>query len=105
MAKYVLKLYVTGETPRSKRAIDNLQKLCRGELKEALEDEYELLVIDVLEQPQLAEDERILATPTLIRELPPPVRRVIGDLTDTGKVLLGLDLHQGLIPATEGGVC
>lgn len=88
--KYILKLYVTGKTPRTERAISNLRRLCEEELDEC----YELLVIDVLDHPQLAEDERILATPTLIKQLPPPLRRVIGDLSDKDKVLLGLDLHR-----------
>lgn len=88
--KYVLKLYVTGKTPRTERAIANLRRLCEEELDEC----YELQVIDVLDHPQLAEDERILATPTLIKQLPPPLRRVIGDLSDKEKVLLGLDLHR-----------
>lgn len=88
--KYVLKLYVTGRTPRAERAIANLRRLCEEELAEC----YELVVIDVLDHPQLAEDERILATPTLIKQLPPPLRRVIGDLSDRDKVLLGLDLQS-----------
>lgn len=92
--KYVLKLYVTGQTPRTERAITNLRRLC----EEELDDRYELLVIDVLDHPQLAEDERILATPTLIKQLPPPLRRVIGDLSDKDKVLLGLDLHRRQVP-------
>lgn len=83
-----LKLYITGNTPRAERAISNLRHLCETEL----EGEYEMVVIDVLDRPQLAEDERILATPTLIRQLPPPIRRIIGDLSDTQQVLLGLDL-------------
>jgi circadian clock protein KaiB len=85
---YLLKLYVTGHTPRSSQAISNLQLICERELAQ----HYELQVIDVLEHPSLAEDEKILATPTLIRELPPPLRRIIGDLSNTEKVLLGLDL-------------
>lgn len=88
MAKYLLKLYITGQTPRSIRAIDNLHRTCRR----ILGDQYELTIIDVLEQPQAAEDEKILATPTLIKISPPPLRRVVGDLSDTQKVLLGLDL-------------
>jgi len=88
MNQYVLKLYITGHTAKSDRAIANLKNLCEKELK----DQYELNIIDVLENPQLAEDEKILATPTLIRELPPPFRRIIGDLSNTDKVLLGLDL-------------
>ncbi|MBF0130032.1 MAG: circadian clock protein KaiB [Alphaproteobacteria bacterium] len=91
MTEYVLKLYVTGKTPRSERAISNLQRICEEELSR----QYEMMVIDVLERPQLAEDEKIIATPTLIKELPPPLRRIIGDLSDTEKVLLGLDLTHG----------
>jgi circadian clock protein KaiB len=83
-----LRLYVTGRTGHSLHAIRNLEALC----KEELEGEYELEVIDVLEHPQLAEDEKILATPTLIKQLPPPIRKIIGDLSDREKVLLGLDL-------------
>jgi circadian clock protein KaiB len=86
--KIKLKLYVTGKTPRSERAITNLHRLC----KEELEGQYELSIIDVLEYPQLAENEKIIATPTLIKELPPPLRRVIGDLSDKERVLLGLDI-------------
>lgn len=88
MDKYILKLYVTGSTPNSERAIANLQRISA----EDLDARYQIIVIDVLEDPQLAEDDRILATPTLIKALPPPLRRVIGDLSDTEKVLLGLDL-------------
>ena len=89
MDKYLLKLYVTGQTPRAQRAIANLRRICDSELAGA----YEMVVIDVLERPQLAEDEKILATPTLVKELPPPIRRIIGDLSDSEKVLLGLDLQ------------
>jgi circadian clock protein KaiB len=85
---YVLRLYVTGQTPRTEKAIANLRRICRDDLH----GRYELQIIDVLEHPQLAEDEKILATPTLIKRLPPPLRRVIGDLSDTDKVLLGLDV-------------
>ena len=89
MDKFLLKLYITGKTPRSENAISALHALC----DEKLAGSYRIEVIDVIEHPQLAEDEKILATPTVIRQLPPPIRRVIGDLTNTGKVLLGLDLH------------
>lgn len=88
MKNYILKLYITGTTPNSERALANLHRLC----EEELDERYEVVVIDVLENPQLAEDDRILATPTLIKSLPPPMRRVIGDLSDNEKVLLGLDL-------------
>lgn len=91
MSVMLIKLYVTGRTPQAEAAIRNLRRICDEELR----DEYRLDVIDVLERPQLAEDERILATPTLIKELPPPMRRIIGDLSDRERVLLGLDLRHG----------
>jgi circadian clock protein KaiB len=87
--KYIIKLFITGQTPRSLRAIENLQRICDTELG----GQYDLVVIDVLERPQLAEDEKILATPMVVKELPPPIRRIIGDLSDTERVLLGLDLR------------
>jgi len=89
MNKYHLKLYITGQTPRSESAIQNLRKIC----EENLAAKYEIEIIDILERPQLAEDERILATPTLIKSLPPPLRRLIGDLSETEKVLVGLDIR------------
>jgi len=94
--RFVLKLYVTGNTPRAEKAISILRKIC----DEELEGKYRLHVIDILEHPQLAEDEKILATPTLVKELPEPLRRLIGDLSNKEKVLLGLDLH----PAEKTGV-
>lgn len=84
-----LRLYVTGQTARSRQAIDNLRTI----LEQNFPKQYELEVIDVLEHPQLAEDEKILATPALVKKLPQPVRRAIGDLSDREKVLLGLDLR------------
>jgi circadian clock protein KaiB len=86
--KYVLKLYVTGLTPRSQDAVKNLKKILNKDYKGV----YSLRVIDVVKHPNLAEDDKILATPTLIKILPPPVRRIIGDLSNKEKVLLGLDL-------------
>jgi len=86
--KYILKLYVTGQTANSLRAISNLKKL----LAEKLYGVYELQIIDVLKHPQLAEDEKILATPLLARALPLPMKRIIGDLSNKEKVLLGLDI-------------
>ena len=86
--EFVLKLYITGRTPKAQGCIANLKNICETELA----DRYELHIIDVLEHPQLARDEKILATPVLIRELPPPLRSIIGDLSDTEKILLGLDL-------------
>jgi circadian clock protein KaiB len=87
--KFLLKLYVTGDTPRAERAIANLRQICEQELR----GRYDLVIINVLEHPQLAEEEKIMVTPTLVREMPPPRRRIIGDLTDTARVLLGLNLH------------
>lgn len=86
---YTLRLYVTGRTPRSEQALANLQRI----VDEELNGRYDLEVIDVLERPQLAEDERIIATPTLIKEIPLPLRRIIGDLSDRDSVILGLDLR------------
>lgn len=88
MHYYLLKLYITGNTPKSQRAIANLIEICNAEL----EDQYELKIIDVLEEPELAETERILVTPTLIKQLPQPIQRIIGDLSNADKLLLGLDL-------------
>lgn len=89
-SKYLLKLYVAGSTPRAQLAIENLKRLCESDLS----GRYELEIIDVLEHPEMAEQDKILATPTLIKQLPPPLRRVIGDLSDSDKVLLGLELRQ-----------
>lgn len=91
MAKYHLKLYIVGYTPVAKRAIDNLKAICQ---MPSLKDEYQAEIINLLEHPQLAEDEKILATPLLIRELPEPIRRVLGDLSDHERVLVGLDLYE-----------
>lgn len=88
LSKVLLKLFVTGKTPRAELAIANLKRICEDELQ----GRYELQIIDVIENPQLAEDEKILATPTLIKRLPLPLRRVIGDLSDKEKVLLGLNV-------------
>ncbi|HEY3322470.1 MAG TPA: circadian clock KaiB family protein [Planctomycetota bacterium] len=86
---YVLKLYVTGMTPRSQRAIENIKKICEEHLK----DRYSLEVVDIFQNPTLAEGEQIIAAPTLIKKLPEPLRRFVGDLTNTERVLLGLDLR------------
>jgi len=97
MPNYLLKLYVTGKTARAELAIANLRRIC----EEELQDQYELQIIDVLEHPQAAEDDRILATPTLIKRLPPPLRRVIGDLSDKEKVLLGLEVRAVIKPQSN----
>jgi circadian clock protein KaiB len=88
--RYVLRLYVAGQTPKSVRAITNIKKICEENLK----GQYELEVIDLYQQPQLAVGEQIIALPTLIKKLPPPLRRVIGDMSDTERVLVGLDLRR-----------
>jgi circadian clock protein KaiB len=93
---YALTLYVTGQTARSARAVATLRWIC-----DQLRGACELTIIDVLERPQLAEDERIVATPTVIRQRPSPPRRLIGDLSDISKVILGLDLPP-LAGAEEG---
>ncbi len=85
---YILKLYVAGNTPNSMRALNTLREILKTDFKGV----YALKVIDVLKSPQLAEEDKILATPTLAKILPPPVRRIIGDLSDREKVLIGLDL-------------
>ena len=85
--KYCLRLFVNGYTSHSRRAIENLRQICERDLREM----YEVEVIDILEHPQLAENEKIIATPTLVKKLPEPVRKIIGDLSDREKVLLGLD--------------
>lgn len=87
-AKHVLKLYVTGQTANSAKAIENLKDV----LKNGLSELYKLKVIDVVKNPQLAEEDKILATPALVKVLPPPVRKIIGDLSNKEKILLGLDL-------------
>lgn len=85
---YILKLYVAGNTPNSAIALKTLKNILETDFKGV----YALKVIDVLKNPQLAEEDKILATPTLSKVLPPPVRKIIGDLSDREKVLIGLDL-------------
>ena len=87
--KYVLRLYVAGLTPRSQTAIKNIKKIC----EEHLNGRYDLEVIDVYQQPVLAKGEQIIAAPTLIKKLPLPLRKFIGDLSDSERILLGLDLR------------
>jgi len=88
--KYILRLYITGTTSRSVLALTNLKKIC----EEYLEGRYELEVIDLYRMPNLAKDEQIIAAPTLIKKLPLPFRRIIGDMSDVEKVLMGLDLRK-----------
>lgn len=86
---FVLRLYVAGATPRSRQAIANLTEICETQLH----GRYSLEVVDIYQRPQLAADEQILAAPTLVRLLPEPVARVVGDLSDQTRVLVGLDLR------------
>ena len=86
---YVLRLFITGTTPRSIRAIENLRAICL----EHLDEKYDLEVIDLYQQPELAAGYDIIAVPTLIKKLPAPLRRIIGDMSDTNRVLIGLDLR------------
>jgi len=88
--RYILKLYVAGQSPKSVNAIANIKNIC----EEYLHGRYELEVIDLYQQPQLALGEQIIAVPTLIRKIPPPLRRIIGDLSNTERVLVGLDLRS-----------
>ncbi len=88
--QYILRLYIAGSSHHSQRAIDKIKDICADHL----EGKYELEVIDVLEQPDMAEKDKIMATPTLVRELPPPLRKIIGNLSEEEKVLIGLDLIE-----------
>ena len=87
-ARFVLRLYVTGTTARSMRAIANLRRLC----EQHLAGRYDLQVVDVYQQPELAAREQLVAAPTLVKESPLPLRRLVGDLSDQQRVLAGLDL-------------
>ncbi len=86
--KWLLKLYVAGQTPKSMAAFDNLKNICRDHLK----GQCEIQIIDLLKNPQLAEGDQILAIPTLVRKLPVPFRKISGDLSNTERVLIGLDI-------------
>jgi circadian clock protein KaiB len=87
---YLLKLYITGFTPSANRAIVNIRKIC----EEHLQGRYELEVVDISQNPSLAKGEQIIAAPTLIKKLPLPLRRFIGDMSQTERILLGLDLRK-----------
>lgn len=86
--RYVLRLYVTGQTPRSLRAIQNIKRIC----EEYLQGRYDLEVIDIYQRPSLAKGEKVIAAPTLVKSLPAPIRRFVGDLSDSEKILFGLDI-------------
>lgn len=87
---YNLRLYVAGKTPKSVAALSNLKKIC----EEHLAGRYRIEIVDLLETPQLAAGDQILALPTLVRRLPPPLKRIIGNLSDSERVLVGLDLRR-----------
>ena len=87
--QWQLRLYVAGQTPKCLAAFANLKKLC----EEHMDGDYDIEIIDLLQQPQLARGDQILAIPTLVRKLPEPVRKIIGDLSNTERVLVGLDLR------------
>jgi circadian clock protein KaiB len=90
VVRYVLRLYVTGATPHSVRAISNIRKIC----EQHLDGRYDLEIVDISQRPVLAAGEQIIAAPTLIKKLPLPLRRFIGDMSRTDRILLGLDLHK-----------
>ncbi len=92
-ATWDLKLYVAGQTPKSLQAFANLKRIC----EEHLAGKYRIEIIDLLKNPQLAKGDQILALPTLVRKLPEPVRKIIGDLSDTERVLVGLDLRPRVL--------
>jgi circadian clock protein KaiB len=88
---FALRLYVAGQTPKAVRAFSNLRKIC----EEHLQGRYSIEVIDLVENPQLGRGDQILALPTLVRRLPTPIKKIIGDLSNTERVLVGLDLRPG----------
>src|ERR1700682_4090726 len=88
--KWMLRLYTAGQSPKSVAALDNLKHLC----EEHLAGRYQIEVVDLLKNPRLAKDDQIVAIPTLVRQLPPPLRKIIGDLSDTDRALVGLQLRQ-----------
>jgi len=89
--RWSLRLYIAGTTPKSMDALRNLKQICESHL----DRKYQVEVIDLLENPQLAKGDQILAIPTLVRRLPPPLKKIIGDLSNTERVLIGLDLRPG----------
>ena len=89
-AKYILRLYVTGSSARSLKAIHNLKKIC----DEYFPNDYDLEIIDIYKNPGAAREEQIIAAPTLVKKLPQPLRKFVGDLSNTQRILIGLDLYQ-----------
>lgn len=100
MTIYQLTLYITGHTAKSEMAIANLQRIC----EERLDGQCEIRIVDVLEQPELAEHEKILATPTLIKQSPQPMRRVIGDLSNLDQVIQSLGLSREILARRKEGM-
>jgi circadian clock protein KaiB len=96
-ARYILRLYIAGATPRSARAVSNIRRIC----EEHLEGRYDLEVIDISQSPTLAEGDQIIAAPTLIKKLPLPLRQFIGDMSRTDRILLGLDLRERAQTASD----
>jgi circadian clock protein KaiB len=96
-AAWLLKLYVAGKTPKSIAAFANLKRICETHLK----GQYEIEVVDLLENPKLAQGDQIIALPTLVRQLPPPVKKIIGDLAEEERVLVGLDLRSAQAAGLE----
>ena len=86
--KFILRLYVSGATTRSSRAIENIRNFCEEHLK----DRYELEIVDIYQQPELLEKDQVVAAPTLIKDLPPPLQKLIGDMSDREKILIGLNI-------------
>jgi circadian clock protein KaiB len=99
LAQYVLRLYITGSSARCIRAISNIRTIC----EEYLEGRYDLEVVDISQHPRLAEGEQIIAAPTLIKKLPLPLRRFIGDMSETDRILIGLDLRKFVDKASPTG--
>ena len=95
-ARYILRLYVTGSSARSLKAVHNLKKICEEHLPD-----YDLEVIDIYKNPDLARQEQIIAAPTLVKKLPEPLRKFVGDLSNTKKILIGLDLYERQEPKTN----
>ena len=95
-ARYILRLYVTGSSGRSLKAVHNLKKICEEHLPD-----YDLEVIDIYKNPDLARQEQIIAAPTLVKKLPQPLRKFVGDLSNTKKILIGLDLYERQEPKTN----
>ena len=87
---YVLKLFITGMTPNSKRAVENIKNIC----EEYLKGRYELEIVDIYQQPELVKDDQIIAIPTLVKSLPAPFRKLIGDMSNKEKILIGLNLKE-----------